>query len=977
MAAYYKAPEAEKLFATTQVAKDRADTFADGLETVSSALSSYATEVRPLVDRLRQLKAEATTFVASVEDDDEWEYDGDKVEEHNRIRDDITATVAAFWAAERACHNKITALWGGTQMVAGDGSDRKDQYGFDAGDMKNAKLPWGDPVEEKHHWYEVGHWVKSFVWDGLIVDGVWGTIKGLGTLVGFGGWEAMKQAWKGLAQLATGLLISAVPIAGTLFWTLPDDKLPSWIRDSRTAMKETGKALVAWDEWGKNPARAAGAVTFNVLTTVFTGGAGGAVSGAGKAGAVAKVLGAAGRAIDPMTYIAKGAGAGLSKIGDIATALKGVGNIEIPPLPANAFELPPGSVKLPDGTFDFPEGATLPDGATRLPDGNVKLPEQTVPLPQGTTKLPTEPGAPAQYLDPEGNILDDAGNVVQRADDAPREPGGTDLDPPAGADNPHTPTPVREPALVGAGAHTADNAAHAADNAGGQTVRLGSNADDGLGDLGRTGDDTGVETGANIPAQAGANIPVQAGAHVPAQAGANIPVQAGANIPAQAGANIPVQAGAHVPVQAGAHVPVQAGADIPVRTGGGGLPGGNVGDNLPGGSAGDNLPGGGAREHGPGPSASHTATDAGRTDVGNDGPGSTGQGGPGGQGGGDADLPGSRGSDDVSTGGGGETPPPAGSLDDLGRTGDDAVGDAGAQADNADDAAAAGRGDQERPLTAAERQEISRQQVERANNDPVWRDRYYEPDGTRRSATARDENGHELTRLRQKESGEWYDPTTSPSAGAEQYKPIKPVEGIRDTVDDAHLPKLDESAVHREAALELNRAERAFKADPSEANAARVEAAQEAAGMEKYNTKPSEKYGEDVVRYHAVPDNFPNAHEVTPPGTGNRRFDHIYENGDRHLLVEAKAPDGVLKDRDGVGPINGVGDDSSGMRVKQGTPQYILATISDMMKRPGEKGLALKLLSQLKNGKLDYVLVQAAETAGEHVGYTMKHFKID
>ncbi|KOG38966.1 protein phosphatase, partial [Streptomyces resistomycificus] len=180
----------------------------------------------------------------------------------------------------------------GTQMVAGDGSERKDQYGFNAEDMKNAKLPWGDPVEEKHHWYEVGHWVKSFVWDGLIVDGIWGTIKGLGTLVGFGGWEAMGQAWKGLAQLATGLVLSSMPGVGAAFWLLPDDKLPSWIRDSRTAMKETGKALVAWDEWGKNPGRAAGAVTFNVLTTVFTGGAGAGVAGAGKAGAVAKVLSA-------------------------------------------------------------------------------------------------------------------------------------------------------------------------------------------------------------------------------------------------------------------------------------------------------------------------------------------------------------------------------------------------------------------------------------------------------------------------------------------------------------------------------------------------------------------------------------------------------------------------------------------------------------------------------------------------------------
>jgi hypothetical protein len=391
LSAYYRAPEAEQLFATTKPVKDKADAFADDLETVSSALSSYASEVRPLVAKLKELKTRAQTFVDSVKDDDEWEYDGDKVEEHNQIRDDITATVAAFWAAERTCHNKITALWGGTQMVAGDGSDRKDQYGFSAEDMKNAKLPWGDPVEEKHHWYEVGHWVKSFVWDGLIVDGVWGTIKGLGTLVGFGGWEAMGQAWKGLAQLATGLVLTSIPGVGAMFWTLPDDKLPSWIRDSRTAMKETGKALVAWDEWGKNPARAAGAVTFNVVTTVFTGGAGAAASGAGKAGAVSKALsvaGKAGRVIDPMTYIAKGAGAGLSKIGDIATSLKGVGNIDIPTLPDGSVQLPDGRTLAPNGNIVAPNGVI---DATPIP-------HETPTVPHGTTA----PTLPDHWTIPQG-----------------------------------------------------------------------------------------------------------------------------------------------------------------------------------------------------------------------------------------------------------------------------------------------------------------------------------------------------------------------------------------------------------------------------------------------------------------------------------------------------------------------------------------------------------------------------------------------
>ncbi|MFE6515174.1 hypothetical protein [Streptomyces sp. NPDC057748] len=502
LSAYYKAPEAEQLFASTKPVQDRADGFADDLEKVASSLSDYATEIRPLVTKLARLKTDATTFVNENKDDDEWEYDGDKVEEHNKLRDDITATVAAFWAAERTCHNKITALFGGTQMVAGDGSERKDQYGFDADDLKNAKLPWGDPVEEKHHWYEVGHWVKSFVWDGLIVDGIWGTIKGLGTLVGFGGWDAMGQAWKGLAQLATGLVISAVPGAGALFWTLPDDKLPSWLRDSRTAMKETGKALVAWDEWGKNPGRAAGAVTFNVLTTVFTGGAGGAAAGAGKAGSVAKVLsvaGKAGKVIDPMTYIAKGAGAGLSRIGDITKGLKGIGNIEIPKLPDDAITLPEGSLKLPDGTFHLPEGAAIPEGGFKLPDGNVKFPDDVPLLPENATKLPTHTDVPVQYFDHDGNLLDENGGIVQHADDAPKE--GSPATPHTGTGAPHADTPVREPVLAGAGARTADVSAHVGDNA----IHLGSD----LGDTGRLADDLpAARTGDTLPGgHAGDRLP--------------------------------------------------------------------------------------------------------------------------------------------------------------------------------------------------------------------------------------------------------------------------------------------------------------------------------------------------------------------------------------------------------------------------------------------------------------------------------------
>ncbi|MFD7630677.1 hypothetical protein ACFV7Q_32430, partial [Streptomyces sp. NPDC059851] len=245
-------------------------------------------------------------------------------------------------------------------------------------------------------------------------------------------------------------------------------------RDSRTAMKETGKALLAWDQWGSNPSRAAGAVTFNVLTTVFTGGAGGAVAGAGKAGAVAKALsfaGKAGRAVDPMTYIFKGAGAGFSKIGDVMAGLKGMGNIEIPNINIDgAVALPDGAKMLPDGTVHLPSGAAVPEGAIKLPNDTIKLPEGTATLPPGTVKLPFD--GPAKYLDGDGNYYKADGSLYQHIDEAPVE---KTPDMPDGAGTPKADAPKADsPATVKA----EDRVLAAVGGRGDDVIRLGSDISD-------------------------------------------------------------------------------------------------------------------------------------------------------------------------------------------------------------------------------------------------------------------------------------------------------------------------------------------------------------------------------------------------------------------------------------------------------------------------------------------------------------------
>ncbi|MFE2166706.1 hypothetical protein ACFXB3_16845 [Streptomyces sp. NPDC059447] len=468
LSAFYQAPEADQLFATTKPVADLGLKLSSDMCTIAGALGTYARDAEPIAKRLDSLKKEAEAFRTKVASDEHWDRDGDLIDENLERRNRIAEAWGQFQDVERTAHAKIVALVGGTPLTKDDGSHGKGMYGYDAEAMKQAKtLPWGEAVEEDIPAWQIWEHAWEFT-KGFFVDGVWGTLKGLGGLVGLQGWDTFKQSWTGLAKLATGLAIISIPGAGPLFMAVPDDKLPTWVRDSRTALKETGKALLAWDQWSSNPGRAAGAVTFNVITTIATGGSGSAAAGAGKAGAVAKALSAAGKVghyVDPMTYVFKGAGAGISKIGDVMAGLKGLGKVEVPSINIdNAISLPEGTVHLPDGAIHLPDGAPIPEGATKLPDGNIKLPEGTVNLPPDTVKLPGD--GPAQFMDPKGNIYDDAGKTIHSAENAPKE------NPSAGADVPRTDAPkidspstvkVPERELVGVGGRGGDDA-----------IRLGS-----------------------------------------------------------------------------------------------------------------------------------------------------------------------------------------------------------------------------------------------------------------------------------------------------------------------------------------------------------------------------------------------------------------------------------------------------------------------------------------------------------------------
>ncbi|MBX9364813.1 hypothetical protein [Streptomyces sp. WAC04114] len=363
LSAFYQAPEAEDLFASTKPVSDAADSFGDKVATVADALRTYAAEVAPIAARLEQLQSQAATFVAGLKTDsgafdENWTDDADKVSEHKALWHDVNVAQSQFAAAEIACNNKITALVGGTQYVMNTGAKQfvprgAELYGYSADVLDQAKeLPWGTPVTQSHDWWDpddLGYYAKSFFWDGIIVDNVWGTIDGLATLTGFHGSDRAGQAWEGLVRAVVGAETYLMESGG---------KKPTGIfasdfaQESKGYAKEFAKGFVAWDMWEENPSRAAATVVFNGLTL----GAGPLkVASAGKAGTAAKVattVAKVGDVIDPVSAAVKATGHAIPRIAQVTENLRGVNNVPDLRAPHSVLELDDGSkVVIENGEF--------------------------------------------------------------------------------------------------------------------------------------------------------------------------------------------------------------------------------------------------------------------------------------------------------------------------------------------------------------------------------------------------------------------------------------------------------------------------------------------------------------------------------------------------------------------------------------------------------------------------------------------------
>ena len=503
MAGVYEAPESPTLLGLMAPVSSQATQVGDNLAEVSAALIAFAADVRPIKAELDSLRIEAKAFVDSIQGGvqvreinpawtaaqspyggatatptyqgswggstttaapatpdkyrtvtKEWHESQEHVDRNNELLAAVNAQQIRLWEAERACANRIRALYGADALRAAQSENDSLGYGI-AEIPEGTEMPWGADVERTEGCAEAAATfvVKDFLWEGIVVGGIWGTVEGLGTLIlgynpatgEFFSTDAYGAAWGNLGTLAGGLLMNVMPPLSLL--VAADDAaqmfggqvLPQELRDfkdsSREAWLNTGKALIAWDKWADDPGTAAGEAVFNVATILIPAGA--AVTGVKTASTAASVVAKAARVVD---FVDPGA---LAMNGALRLGGAGIGGLDniIGRLGSNTSD------GLHLHTPDMPLVADDAASALRaLDEAGIDLNSITARIDEGVPvyEFPPTDAIPSGRIEMPAGSFDGirGGDLPARTDVSGRSDGGADAGVAA---------PVREPELVAAG----------------------------------------------------------------------------------------------------------------------------------------------------------------------------------------------------------------------------------------------------------------------------------------------------------------------------------------------------------------------------------------------------------------------------------------------------------------------------------------------------------------------------------------------
>lgn len=194
LTAYYRAPEAGYLFASTGPVRDTTRSVGEDVELVGSALAGYAEEVRQIQARLHTLRMAATDFEASVAGRADWSADQANVDRSNELLGQVNTAMLDFEDAQRRCANAIGALHGGPayRISDGDGIAEPDEFGTTAAELgatadRDAGVAWGRTVELDDDAVDEGNWLADI--GHTVLDGA-GLVPGLGEIA-----DGANSAW--------------------------------------------------------------------------------------------------------------------------------------------------------------------------------------------------------------------------------------------------------------------------------------------------------------------------------------------------------------------------------------------------------------------------------------------------------------------------------------------------------------------------------------------------------------------------------------------------------------------------------------------------------------------------------------------------------------------------------------------------------------------------------------------------------------
>nr|WP_154923594.1 hypothetical protein [Microbacterium testaceum] len=591
MAGVYEAPESPTLLGLMAPVSSQATQVGDNLAEVSAALVAFAADVRPIKAELDSLRIEAKAFVDSIQGGvqvreinpawaaaqspyggatamptyqgswggsttsapaepdkyrtvtKEWHESQEHVDRNNELLAAVNAQQVKLWEAERACANRIRALYGAAPLHAAESENDSLGYGI-AEIPEGTEMPWGAEVERTEGCGEAtAKFVfKDFLWEGVVVGGIWGTVEGLGTLIlgynpatgEFFSGDAYGAAWGNLGMLLfagaanTGILAPIFQSDSLMQSMGMDGFLPQEVRDFKAKADEaavnTGKALIAWDKWQDDPGTALGESVFNIGTALIPVG-GAAVAGVKTASTAASVVSKMARVVDfvdPAALAMNGAmrlgGAGLHSldglIGRLGSDATDGFHLNTPDMPFVAddatsalkalddagVDMGTVTARIDDGVpvYEFPPTAEIPSGRIEMPAGSfdgvrsadvpvrTDLPVRTETA--GRTDGGVDAAVPAPVRQPElvtaGGVRGDAGPgaVDSIVEDAPvrTETGGVD-----------EPTVVREPSTETGGGGS-DAGRESGGHGGSDT---GNGSDLGRADDGATGGGHGARGG--------------------------------------------------------------------------------------------------------------------------------------------------------------------------------------------------------------------------------------------------------------------------------------------------------------------------------------------------------------------------------------------------------------------------------------------------------------------------------------------------